>query len=63
MRGIEISGIFGLSGGFTGLSITSFDGGKKENGRIVDFTVQIFPAQVHVRLFQHCGVESVGYRF
>lgn len=63
MRGIEISGIFGLSAGFTGLSITSFDGGKKENGRILVFRVQILPVQVHISLFQHCGIESVGYRF
>lgn len=63
MRGIEISGIFSLSAGFTGLSITSFDGGKKENGRILVFRVQIPPVQVHISLFQHCGIESVGYRF
>lgn len=63
MRGIEISGIFSLCGGFTGLSITSFDAGKKENGRILIFTVQILPAQVHISLFQPGGFESLGYRF
>lgn len=63
MRGMEISGIFSLSGGFTGLSITSFDRGKKGNGRILVFRVQILPVQVHLSLFQHRGFEAVGYRF